>query len=135
MSENTPNQLSKFRTKNWVEINDKSHVKYNSNTQIKFKTSMLKPGFCGYSFAYDAAIAAYKNDKQAISKNCTPFTDSITERNNTEVDNPKDLDVVMSMYDLIEYSNNYSKTTWRLYQFCRDGPNDKITDSESFKFK
>ena len=40
----------------------------------------------------------------------------------------------MSMYDLIEYSNNYSKTTGSLYQFCRDGPNDKITDSESFKF-
>ena len=63
LSDNTPNQLPKFRTKDWVEINDISLVKYNSNTQIRFKTSVLKSGFCGYSFAYGAAIAAYKNDK------------------------------------------------------------------------
>ena len=50
--DNTPNQLSKFRTKNWVEINSKSRGVYNVNTQIKFKTTMLKSSLCDYGDAY-----------------------------------------------------------------------------------
>ena len=50
--DNTPNQLSKFRTKNWVEINNKSRGAYNVNAQIKFKTTMLKSGLCDYGDAY-----------------------------------------------------------------------------------
>ena len=50
--DNTPNQLSKFRTKNWVEINNKSRGVYNVNTQIKFKTTMLKSSLCDYGDAY-----------------------------------------------------------------------------------
>ena len=49
---NTPNQPSKFRTKNWVETNDESRLIYNANSQIKFKTTMLKSGLCDYSDAY-----------------------------------------------------------------------------------
>ena len=107
---------------------------------------MLKSRLLDYSDAYilvsgtiivgagaDAeAIAADRNNKQAIFKNCTLFTGCI---NNTQVDNAKDLDVVMSMYNLIGYSDNYSKISGSLCQFCRDEPNDNITDSESFKFK
>ena len=52
MLDNTPNQLSKFRAKNWVEINDDPRGKYNANNQIKFKTSMLKSSLCDYSDAY-----------------------------------------------------------------------------------
>ena len=48
----TPNQPSKFRTKNWVEINDESRGTYNTNRQIKFKTTMLKSSLCDYSDAY-----------------------------------------------------------------------------------
>ena len=51
-----------------------------------------------------------------------PFTDCISEINNTEVDNPKDIDVAMSMYNLIKYSNNYSKTSGGLCQYYRDEP-------------
>ena len=76
-----------------------------------------------------------KNNKEEIFKNCAPFTSCITEINNTKVDNAKDLDVVMPMYDLIEYIDSYSKTSGSLYQFCRDQPNNVITESESFKFK
>ena len=61
--------------------------------------------------------------------------DCITEINNTQVDNAKDLDVVMPMYNLIEYSDNYSKTPRTLYHICRDVTHPSITDSESFKFK
>ena len=52
-----------------------------------------------------------------------------------QIDNANDLDVVMLMYNLIEYSDSYSKTLSSLYIFCRDEPNTTITNSESFKFK
>ena len=50
--DDTPNQPSKFRTKNWVEINYKSRGAYNVGSQIKFKTTMLKSSLCDYSHAY-----------------------------------------------------------------------------------
>ena len=49
---NTPNQASKFRTKNWITINDDSQGTYNTNSQIKFKTPILNPNLCDYSDAY-----------------------------------------------------------------------------------
>ena len=55
--------------------------------------------------------------------------------NNPQIENAKDVDGVSPMYSLIEYSNNYSKTSGRLWQYYRDGPNNNITQSESFKFK
>ena len=55
--------------------------------------------------------------------------------NNAQIDNAKDLDVVMPMYNLIEHSDNYPKTSGSLWQYCRDEPNNDITESESFKFK
>ena len=50
--DNTPNQPSKFRTKNWVEVNDELRGTYNVNSQIKFNTSMLSSTLCDYSDAY-----------------------------------------------------------------------------------
>ena len=94
--DNTPNQQTKFRTKNWVEINDDTPGKYNTSNQVRFKTSMLKSGLCDYNDAYilvsgtitvvgaganAATIATDRNNKQAILKNCAAFTDSITEIN------------------------------------------------------
>ena len=52
MLENTPNQLIKFREKNWVEVNDDLRGTYNTNGQTKFKISMLRSSFCDYSDAY-----------------------------------------------------------------------------------
>ena len=52
--DNTPNQPSKFRTKSWVEINYELRETYNTNSQTKVKTSMLKPSLCDYSYAYIA---------------------------------------------------------------------------------
>ena len=118
------NQPSKFRTKNWVEINDESRGTYNGNRQIKFKTTMLKSSLCDYSDAYifvkgkitttgggadAAARQADERDKGVAFKNCAPFTKCICEINNTQVDNAKDIDIVMPMYNLIEYSDNYAK--------------------------
>ena len=70
-----------------------------------------------------------------IFKNCAPFTDCISEINNTKIDNAKDIDVVMAMYNLTEYSDNYSKTSQNSWQHYRDEPANRIQDSESFKFK
>ena len=100
------NQPSKFRTKNWLEINDESRGTYNVNSQIKFKTTMLKSSLCDYSDAYifvkgkitingrgaDAvARQADERDKGVAFRNCAPFTNCISEINNTQVDNAKDI--------------------------------------------
>ena len=151
------NQPSKFRTRNLVEINDESRGAYNVNNQIKFKTTMLKSSLCDYSDAYilvkgtisinstavDGAVANNTN-KKVIFKNCAPFTNSINEINNTQIDNAKGIDIVMPMYNLIEYSNNYEKTG-SLWQYCKDIPalnaNDEFTQftggnaTDSFNFK
>ena len=144
------NQPSKFRTKNWVEINDESRGTYNVNSQIKFKTTMLKSSLCDCIDAYilvkgkititgagadAAARQTDERDKGVAFKNCAPFTNCISEINNTPVDNAKDIDIVMPMYNLIEYSDNYAKTSGSLWQYCRDEPNDNLADSESFKSK
>ena len=111
------NQPSKFRTKNWVEINDESRRTYSTNSQIKFKTTMLKSSLCDYSDAYifvkgkititgrgadAAAKQADERDKGVAFKNCAPFTNCISEINNTQVDNAKNIDIVIPMYNLIE---------------------------------
>ena len=114
LRDNSSNQPSKSRTKRWVEINDESRGTYNVNSQIKFKTATFKSSLCDYSDAYilvkgtitvnnTAADAAANNtNKKVIFKNCAPFTNCISEINITQVDNAKDIDIVMSMYNLVE---------------------------------
>ena len=145
MIDDTSNQPSKFKTRNWVEINDESRGTYNVNSQIKFKTTMLKSSLCDYSDAYilvkgtitvnnTAAADAVANNtnKKVIFKNCAPFTNCISEINNIQVGNAKDIDSVMPVYNLIEYSDNYAKTSGRLWQYCKDIPplndNNEIID-------
>ena len=85
--------------------------------------------------AEDAVRATDRNNRQAIFKNFAPFIDNITKIKVDNVDNAKDLNVDIPMYSLIQYSDNYSKKSGSLYQFCRDEPNNDITESESFKLK
>ena len=75
-----------------------------------------------------------ERNKGVISKNCAEFTDCISEINNTLINKTKYIDVVMPMYNLTEYSDNYSKTSG-LWQYYRDNANDNITQSELFKYK
>ena len=82
-----------------------------------------------------AARQAYERDKGVAFKNCAPFTNCISEINNTQIGNAKDIDIVMPMYNLIEYRDNYAKTTGSLWQYFRDEPDDDLEDSESFKSK
>ena len=160
IDDDASNQPSKFRTRNWVEINDESRGVYSVNSQIKFKTTMLKSSLCDYSDAYilvkgtisvnntaAAGAAANNTNKKVIFKNCAPFSNCIREVNNMQIDNAKDIDIVMPMYNLIEYSDNYAKLSGSLWQYCKDIPalnaNDEIiifaegnlTDSFNFKLK
>ena len=73
--------------------------------------------------------------KEITFKNCAPFTKCISRINSTDIDNAQDIDIVMPMYNVIEYSDNYSKTSGSLWQYHKDDPNDNITNSESFKSK
>ena len=102
---------------------------------FKFKTKMLKSSLFDYSNAYilvkgnitvnntatDGA-AAFNTVKKVIFKNYASFTNCISEINHTEVDNAKDIDIVMPMHNFIEYSDNYPKTSGSLWQHCKDIP-------------
>ena len=119
---------------------------------------MLRSSLCDYSDAYilvkgnisvnnTAAAAADPNNrnKKVIFKNCAPFTNCISKINNTQIDNAEYIDIVMPMYNLIEYSDNYSKTSGSLWQYCKDIPgvddDGDIVDfnganaTDSFNFK
>ena len=147
---NESNQPSKFRTINWVEINDESRAGYTNGSNITFKTTILRSSLCDYADAYilvkvtvtttragddAAARQADERNKGVIFKNCAPFTKCISKINDMEIDNAQDIDIVMPMYNLIEYSNNYSKTSGSLWQYYKDEPNDNLANSESFKSK
>ena len=76
-----------------------------------------------------------KRDKGVTIKSCASFTKCISIINNTDIDNAHDIDIVMPMYNLTEYSDNYSKTSGSLWQYYKDDPNDNLANSESFKSK
>ena len=145
----TSDNPSKFRTRNWVEINDESRGHY-ANSDSRFKTIMLRSNLCDYADSYihvkgrititgegdnAAAEQADERDKGVTFKNCAPFTKCIRRINNTDIDNAHDIDIVMPMYNLIEYSDNYSKTSGSLWQYYKDDPNDNLANFESFKSK
>ena len=111
---------------------------------------MLRSSLCDYADAYilvkgtititgagdNAAVRqADESNKGAIFKNCVPVIKCISKINDTEIDNAQDIDIVMPMYNLIEYSDNYSKTSGSLWQYYKDEPNDNLANSESFKSK
>ena len=100
---------------------------------------MLKSSLCDYSDTYilvkgkititgggddAAARQADERDKGVAFKNCAPFTNCISEINNTQIDNCKDIDIVMPLHNLLEYSDNYAETSGSLLQYYRDEPNE-----------
>ena len=127
--DDTNNQPSK-ETGKWVEVNEDARGTYSTGSQIKFNTSMLKSSLCDYSSVYilakktisvvnttaEDADANNANEK-VTCKNCPPFTNCISEINNTQVGNAKDHHVVVPMYNLLDYSDNYSKASGSLFQY------------------
>ena len=153
----TLDEVPRLITKKWVKVHGQSGSaddRYKPSKQIRFKTSMLKSNLCNFSDAYivvkgritvaDPNDANY--DKKLAFKNNAPFTSCISKINNTLVDNAEDLDIVMPLYNLLEYSKNYRKTTGGLWNYYRDEPNSgiggennnvnySIKDSKSFDYK
>ena len=150
LDNNLSNQLSKFRTKNWVEISDESKELYSPGSDIRFKTRMLRSNLSDYADAYrfvkgtititgagddGTARQLDERDKVVTFKNCATFTNCISRINGTDTVNAQDIDTVKPMYNLIKYSDNYSKTSGSLWQYCKDDPNDNLVESGSFKSK
>ena len=154
------NENSKFATKKWYVIDSESKGNYSHENPIKFLTSSLESSLCDYSDAYilvtgnitvtrtiAAAAGGDPQRKQPLNaatqvvfKNCAPFKDCRTEINDTFVDYADFINITMPMYNLIEYSDNYSDTSGSLWNFKRDEitNNANVTNDDnapSFKYK
>ena len=126
------NESQKFATKRWYIINDQNtgnnaYGNGEDGTAIKFETKVIKPNLCDYSDAYILVIGNIQN-KPANSvvafKNCAQFRTCNVNINDEHVEKAEDLDIVMPMYNLLEYSDNYQDSTGSLHQFKRDEPPD-----------
>ena len=144
-----------FATKKWYIINDENNTNYGVNKDTgadnpdtsKYDTRVLKPNLCDYAEAYilvDGTIRATNavNATRLALKNCAPFTKCNLEINDEHVDTAENLDIVMPLYNLIEYSDDYQDSSATLYQYKRDEPpeDDAVAvltadNSISFKYK
>ena len=144
-----------FATKKWYIINDENNTNYGVNKDtdadnpdtIKYDTRVLKPNLCDYVEAYilvDGTIRASNAAKatRLALKNCAPITKCNLEINDEHVDTAENLDIVMPMYNLIEYSDNYQDSSATLYHCKRDEQpeDDAVADltadsSSSFEYK
>ena len=116
---------------------------YNPNKEIRIKTSMLRSDLCDYFNAYiivkETIIVTNQNNakrnKAVAFKNNAPFINCNSKINGVKIDNAEDLNIVMLMYNLLEYSKNYKKTTSSLLNYYRDDPSNPLSsNSESFKY-
>ena len=148
--------LSKFVTRQYVKVNSLSNM-YNENKSIRFKTPMLRSDLCDYSDAYvlvsgtitvtanaGANNITDKKNRPLILKNNAPFISCITRINGELIEHAGDLDTVMPMYNLLEYSKNYRKTTGSLCNYYRDELSDlfnianvnyRTINSNAFEYK
>ena len=138
-----------FATKKWYIINDENNTNYGVNKDtgagnpdtIKYDTRVLKTNLCDYEEAYILANGTIrgtggdKNTRLAL-KNYAPSI----EINDEHADTAENLDIVMPMYNLIEYSDNYQDSSATLYQYKRDEPPEanataNLTANNSSSFK
>ena len=146
-------KFSKFVTRQYVKVNSLSNT-YNENKSIRFKTPMLRPDLCDYADAYvlvngtitvDGNAARHRQNRPVILKNNALFISCITKVNGELIEDAEDLDIVMPIYNLLEYSKNYKKTVGSLYNYYRDELSDdgnnnnflnnNVVDSNTFKYK
>ena len=120
------NESSKFATRKLYIINDKNNGQYGEENEnystIKFETKVIKPNFCDYSDGYilvtgDVEVADVAADTNVAFKNFAPFTRCITHINAEHFHTAENLDIIMPMYNLLEYSDNYADSSGSLYQF------------------
>ena len=147
------NESSKFATRKFCVINDQNNTVHGEGNEngatVKFETQIIKSSLCDYSDAYilvteDITATGGDDNIKAAFKNCAPFMKCKTHTKNEHIDTADNLDIVMPMYNLIEYSDNYSDTSGSLWQFERGGspvtnagnPDKVSVDNASFfKYK
>ena len=147
------NEPSIFATRKWYIINDQNNGQYGrgneNDSTIKSETKAIKPNLCDYSDEYilvtgDTKVADVAANTNIAFKNCAPFTRYATHINDEHVETAENLDIIMPMYNLIEYSDNYADPSGSLYQFKRDESpmkdvenplNVALDNSASFKYK
>ena len=158
--DNESETLSKFITRKYIKVSSLSNT-YNENKSIRFKTPMLRSILCDYSDAYILAKGTItvtapvvsnnadnirdKRNRPLILKNNAPFVSCITRINGKLIEDTDDLDIVISMYNLLEYSKIYRKTIGSLYNYYRDELSDdaddnnfdniKVVNSNTFNYK
>ena len=157
--DNESKQLFKFVTREYVKVKSLSNT-CNGNESIRFKTPMLRSNLCDYSDAYILVKGAItvtapgvnnnadnirdKRNRPLILKNNAPFVSCITRINGELIEDADDLNIVMSIYNLLEYSKNYRKTIGSLYNYYRDEltnddndnfANVNVVNSEAFKYE
>ena len=129
---NADNESLKFATRKWYVINDQNNTDYGdvdkNGTTIKFETKVIKSNLFDHSDAYilvtgDITTTGGNANTKVAFNNCTPFTKCVTHINDEHIDNADNLDIAMPMYNLIEYSDNYSDTSRSLRQFKRNEQN------------
>ena len=139
------NENSKFATKKWYIIDNESKGNYSHENPIKFLTKSIESSLCDYSDVYilvTGNIAATPNNAatQVVFKNYAPFEKCRTEIKEIFVDETDFIKISMPMYNLIEYSDNYSDTSGSFWQFKRDEitNNADVTNDNNaplFKYK
>ena len=149
-------KLSKFVTREYVRVNSLFNM-YDENKSIRSKIPMLRSDLYDSADAYilvsgtitvsanaGANNTRDKKNRQLILKNNAPFVSCITKINNELIEDAEDLDIVIPMYNLLEYSKNYKKTIVSLYNYYRDKltndvnntfVNRKVINSNAFKYK
>ena len=134
---NASHKVPGLITKKWIEVYDQFGETYNTNKQIRFKTSLLRSDLCDYSDAYivvkgditvEGANNRDKKNRALAFKNNAPFISCISKINGVLIENAEDLYIVMPMYNLLEYSKNYSKTSGSLWNYYIDELTDETND-------
>ena len=146
------NESSKFATRNWYIINDQNNGQSSRgndiDSTIKFETKVIKPNLCDYSDAYilvtgDIKIAAVAADTDVAFRNSVSAR-CVTNVNDKHVATAESLDIIMPMYNLLQYSDKYADSSGSSYQFKRhefpmndakNALNVDLDNSTLFKYK
>ena len=141
---NSENEYSNFATKKWYIIDSESKGNYLHENPIRFLTNSLESSLCDYSDAYilvagKITVTGGDNNTKVAFKNCAPYNKCRAEINETFVDEADIINILMPMYNLLEYSDNYSDTSESLWNFRRDEIEEDaglaINNSSSFEYK
>ena len=119
------NEYAKFATKKWYVTDSESKGAYSHENTINFATKSIESSLCDYSDAYilvtgNIVATGGDNNTKVAFKSCAPFRKCRIKKNETFVDDAEYINIARSMYNFIEYSDNYSDTSKGLWQFKRD---------------